>query len=62
MEFVTKPTPFAALVFVATKDRPVIDLRIVNKLAVPDAYPLPLQSDLIEALRGKKAISVIDRS
>jgi hypothetical protein len=59
-EPVNGPTPFTAPMFVAAKDRPVINLRILNKLAVPDAYPMPLQSDLIEALRGKMAISVID--
>jgi hypothetical protein len=35
---------------------------MLNRLAVPNAYPMPLQSDLIEALRGKRAISVIDGS
>jgi hypothetical protein len=57
---VTRLTLFAALVFVALKERLVINLRIVNKLIILDAYPMPLQFNLIKALKGKIAILVIN--
>jgi hypothetical protein len=44
------------------KSRPVMDLRPINKWAIPDAYPMPLQSEVIEAVRGMKYITVIDAS
>jgi hypothetical protein len=63
----TKATPFAHPVFVVwrtargkTKGRVVIDLRTLNKVTVPDNYPLPLQSDIISCLRGKQFITAID--
>ncbi|KAL8366740.1 hypothetical protein RB595_010549 [Gaeumannomyces hyphopodioides] len=67
MEWVHEPSPFAQPVFVVwrkvhneMKGRVVVDLRPVNKVAVPDAYPLPLQADVIDALRGKLYITIID--
>ncbi|KAL2272289.1 hypothetical protein FJTKL_06972 [Diaporthe vaccinii] len=38
----------------------VIDLRALNKVVMPDAYPLPLQSDVIRRIRGKKYLTVMD--
>ena len=67
MVYATKPTPFAHPVFVVwrtvkgqQKGRVVIDLRALNRVTVPDNYPLPLQSEIIAALRGKKFITAID--
>lgn len=67
MEWATEPTPFAHPVFVVwrmvhgqPKARVVIDLRGLNKIAVPDNYPLPLQSDIINSLRGKQYITAVD--
>jgi hypothetical protein len=67
MKWVYEPTPFAHPVFVVwrmargkMKGRVVIDLRALNKVSVPDNYPLPLQSSIIEALRGKGFITAID--
>jgi hypothetical protein len=67
VEWVTQPTPFGAPAFVvwrmvngARKGRMVIDLRALNKVTIPDAYPMPLQQDVIRKLRGKLYISVID--
>lgn len=63
MEFTTTATPFGCAVFVvsqANKDRPVVDLRPLNKWAIYDSYPTPTQSDIIECLRGKNCISVFD--
>lgn len=69
MEYTKEICPFALPVFVVwrtvhgvEKGRAVVDLRPLNKWAVPDSYPLPLQSDLIEVLCGKGYISVIDAS
>lgn len=59
--------PFALPVFVVwrtvhgeEKGRVVSDLRPLNKWAVPDNYPLPLQKDVVESIRGKKYLTVID--
>ncbi|RDA88519.1 hypothetical protein CP532_6643 [Ophiocordyceps camponoti-leonardi (nom. inval.)] len=43
-----------------TKNRWVADLRILNSLAVPDAYPMPRQEHMIMKLRQKKYISAVD--
>jgi hypothetical protein len=42
------------------KGRPVVDLRGLNALVVPDAYPLPRQDEILEFLRGMHWISVFD--
>src|SRR3982074_3828016 len=67
MEYVDEPTPFAHPVFVVwrmvhgePKARVVIDLRALNKVSVPDNYPLPLQSEIISSLRGKRYITAVD--
>jgi len=67
MEWVNEATPFGAPFFVVhrtvagePKGRVVIDLRGLNRVTVPDNYPLPLQSEVIASLRGKKFITVID--
>ena len=67
MDWVKHATPFAHPVFVVwretrngPKGRPVIDLRILNSLTIPDNYPLPLQGEIIAFMRGKVIITVID--
>lgn len=67
MTWATEATPFAHPVFVVwrtvkgeQKGRVVIDLRALNRVTVPDNYPLPLQAEIIGCLRGKKFITVID--
>lgn len=42
------------------KGRVVIDLRGVNKEVVPDLYPIPIQEDIINMVRGCRYITVID--
>ena len=66
-EWVHQPTPFGSPVFVAyrtvngvRKARMVVDLRALNKATIPDAYPMPLQSDVIKKIRGKTCLSVVD--
>lgn len=38
----------------------VVDLRSLNKIAILDIYPIPLQEEIISSLRGKKYIIVLD--
>lgn len=38
----------------------MVVLHSLNKVAIPDNYPLPLQAEVIQSLRGKRFISVID--
>lgn len=61
------PTPFSFPEFVVwrtvngeRKGRPVIDIRGLNDLTVPDAYPIPLQEEVISDLRDCTHISVLD--
>jgi hypothetical protein len=42
------------------KGRPVVDLRGLNANVVQDAYPLPLQAEIFNLLRGMSFISVFD--
>jgi hypothetical protein len=42
------------------KSRPVVDLRLLNKYVLPDAYPMPLQNDILYTLRGKRFLTVFD--
>ncbi len=67
MGYVHGASPFALPVFVVwrmvkgvKKGRVVADLRPLNRVAVPDSYPLPLQQEIINAIRGKKYLTVID--
>jgi hypothetical protein len=69
MEWVKQPTPFSAPVFVVwrtvdgkPKGRVVVDLRALNKVTMPDCYPLPRQEDIIGSLRGATHISAVDAS
>ena len=63
MQWSDQATPFGFPVFVVKKDgksRVVVDIRGLNKITVPDAYPLPRQEDIIAAVRGARYISVVD--
>jgi len=49
--------------FIKKKDgrlRPVQDYRNLNKLTIPNRYPLPLTSDLIHRLRGARLFTKLD--
>jgi hypothetical protein len=43
-----------------SKWRPVVDLRGLNKLIAPDAYPLPRQDEIVSAIKGKYWLSIFD--
>ena len=72
MEFSNEPTPFAYPVFVVwrtiikedgsntCKARVVVDICRLNKITMPDSYPLPIQSDIITAIKGCLYISTMD--
>jgi hypothetical protein len=73
MEWTRKPTPFGFPVFVVwktvikqgvpvRKSRVVVDIRGLNKITLPDAYPLPLQADITAAIQGCQFISTMDCS
>ena len=66
LRWTTENTPFSYPVFVVwktvnaeRKGRVVVDIRGLNQLVVPDAYPLPLQADIIAAVKGSSYISVV---
>lgn len=67
MSWTKQPTPFGFPVFVVwrevdrkSKGRAVVDIRGLNKVATTDAYPIPLQSDIIQKVAGAKLISVVN--
>lgn len=70
LEWTKNATPFSFPVFVVwrsvpdgeRKGRPVVDIRGLNDLVVPDAYAVPLQSDIISRLIGCGYLSALDAS
>ena len=67
MEYTKTQTPFAFPCFVIWKDteispkgRTVVDIRALNQIVMPDAYPLPSQSEILGMLRDATHISTID--
>ena len=68
LKYTTLHTPFSFPVFVVykinakreKKRRAVVDIRKLNDLVVPDAYPLPLQSDIITSVQGCTNLAVLD--
>lgn len=67
MEWTTTSTPFSFPCFVVWKDtadgpkgRVVVDIRALNKITVPDAYPVPSQAEILSLLMHSTHISTID--
>lgn len=67
MEWTTLSTPFSFPCFVIWKTTParlkgrvVVDIRVLNKIAMPDAYPVPLQAEILALLRNALYISTVD--
>lgn len=56
------PSSYGLPVFVAAKDRPVVDMQPLNAIVPGDAYPLPRQEDMTKLLRGKTHMSSIDET
>jgi hypothetical protein len=42
------------------KGRTVVDLRQLNHVSVPDKYPLPLQTDIVDSAQSKEFITIVD--
>src|ERR1700689_301414 len=57
-------SPYASSFFFQTKKdgklRPIMDYRSLNSYTVPDTYPLPLISVILEQLQGKKLFTKFD--
>ena len=67
MEWTSTATPFSFPCFVIWKDTPqgpkgrvVVDIRALNKITVPDAYPVPSQAEILALIRDATHISTID--
>ena len=68
MKFTSDATPFSFPVFVIyksdsegkKKNRAVVDIRKLNKLVLPDSYPLLLQSEIIANVQGCTNPAVLD--
>lgn len=67
LKWTDEETPFSFPVFVVwkmsngkRKGRAVVDIRGLNKMIVPDAYPVPSQDEIINDLRGCKHLLVLD--
>jgi len=73
MHWTKENTPFGYPVFVVwktvyegpeknpiRKGRVVVDIRGLNKITEVDSYPIPLQGDIISAVRGAQYISTVD--
>ena len=65
--YTIKPTPFVHPVFIVQhtvkgqqKGRVIIDLRTLNRITIPNNYPLPLQLEIIATLYSKKFITTIN--
>lgn len=68
LEFTTEHTPFSFPMFVVwkadaegkRKGRVVVDIRKLNKMVLPDSYPLPLQSEIIANIQGCTNLAVLN--
>ena len=68
LKYTKQPMPFCFSVFVVHKtlpdgtdhSRPVIDIRRLNQVSTQDAYPLPLQSDVIALISGYSYITCVN--
>ncbi|SLM41024.1 probable transposable element [Lasallia pustulata] len=68
IELTTESTPFTYPCFVVWKNladgrrkgRVVVDIRALNKITLPDAYPVPSQSDILSAVSGASHITTVD--
>ncbi len=70
MGWTSESTPFSYPVFVVWTIRPdgtrkgqaVVDIRGINAITKPDIYAIPLQTELISAVKGCSYITVVDCS
>ena len=69
MEWTSQAIPFTYPCFVVWRNTPssqkgrvVIDIRALNKITMPDAYPVPSEADILAAIQGATYISTVDCS
>jgi hypothetical protein len=63
LEVPKRTSPWGLKVFVvykSDKDRPVIDMRLLNAALPGDSYPLPKVEDVIEPLNGMRWLGTVD--
>jgi len=63
MSALEQPSPWDLKVFVVyrgTKARPVVDMRKLNAAMIGDAYPLPRQEEVIQAMQGMRWLGSAD--
>ena len=68
MEWTTQVTPFTYPCFVVRKNladrrkkgRVVVDIRSLNKITLPDTYPVPSRSDILSAVSGTSHITTVN--
>ena len=67
MEWTTAATPFSFPCFVVWKEtstgrkgRVVVDIRALNKITMPDVYPVPSQAEILALIRNASYISTVD--
>ena len=67
MTWTTQSTPFTYPCFVVWKTTPngrkgwvVVNIRALNRITMPNAYPVPSQADILAAVQGAAYISTVD--
>lgn len=68
LKYITSDTLFSFSVFVVFKTnakgekkrRAIVNIRKLNDVVIPDAYPLLLQSDIIASVWGYTKLAVLD--
>lgn len=68
LKYMTSPIPFNIPIFVIwktaangeKKNRAVIDIRKLNDLVIPNAYPLPLHFEIISKIQGYTNLAVLN--
>ena len=68
LKYTTYLTPFSFSIFVIWKTsangekkcQAVVDIRKLNNLDIPNAYPLPLQSEILSNVQGYTNLAVLD--
>ena len=64
MDFNNNPGFFCFVVWINVngkpKNRVVVDIRALNKITMPDAYPVFSQTEILSQIKNSKFISVVD--
>lgn len=68
IDWTAEATPFSFPYFIVwkaiadgtRKGRVIVDIRALNKITMPDAYPVPSQAEILALLKGATHISTVD--